>query len=64
MSNDDRLRQVATTKEKYGEDHYKTIGSKGGQNSPTKFNTDSAKKAANARWDAHRQAKLKEEKEQ
>lgn len=52
MPSEDRVRQVKTTKAKHGEDHYKKIGSKGGVNSPTKFNSESAKKAARIRWDA------------
>lgn len=57
MAADDRVRQVATTKANHGEDHYKKIGSKGGNNSPTKFNSESASAAAKARWEAYRKSK-------
>lgn len=61
MSSEDRLRQVETTKLNYGPDHYKKIGGKGGANSPTKFNSESAKLAAQKRWQAYRLAKLNKE---
>lgn len=52
MTEDDsRQRGIETMKKKYGEDHFKKIGSKGGKNSTTKFNSDSAREAAQARWD-------------
>lgn len=60
MPNDDRERQVATTKATYGDDHYSIIGSKGGKNSPTKYTSDSGKRAAEIRWTKYRQDKLNE----
>lgn len=64
MPTEDRIRQVATTKEIHGEDHYKTIGARGGKNSPTKFDSSSASAAANKRWAAYRAAKTNEQKGQ
>lgn len=43
--NDDRKRQVATTKARYGEDHYKKISAKG-----KKLNSETAKLAVMKRW--------------
>lgn len=52
-------RRARTRKEKYGEDFYKKIGSKGGKNNPNKFNSDSGKAAVQARWAKHREAQAK-----
>lgn len=54
MSTPDRVRQVKTTREKHGDDHYQKIGKKGGDNSPTKFTPESGRKAIEARWAKHR----------
>lgn len=58
----DRKKQVQTTKERHGSDHYQKIGHAGGKNNPQKFTSDSGKRAVEARWAKHRAAKLKEEK--
>lgn len=50
MSTPDRIRQVKTTKEKHGADHYHKIGGKGGKKSPTKFSSESGKQASLKRW--------------
>lgn len=55
MSTPDRIRQVKTTKEKHGPNYYKKIGHDGGILSTTKFDSESAKAAANARWEKERQ---------
>jgi hypothetical protein len=57
-----RKKQVKTTKEVHGERFYKEIGSVGGNNSPTKFDSTSGSKAANARWDKYRADQLNKEK--
>lgn len=57
----DRIQQVETTRKKYGEDHYKKIGSKGGKLTPTKFNSKSGSAAINARWAKYRENQRKEE---
>jgi hypothetical protein len=57
----DRQQQVDTTKKKYGEDHYSKIGSKGGQNTPTQFTSESSQKALKARWDKYRAEQAKKE---
>lgn len=59
---DDRKRQVETTKARHGEDHFKKIGQKGGQNNPLKFNSETAKAAAERRWAKHRAEQSKEKK--
>lgn len=60
MSTEDRKRQVKTTKENHGDDFYKKAGSAGGKKSTTKFNSDAAKKAVEARWAKYREQKEKE----
>lgn len=55
MPSDDRIRQVKTTRERYGKDHYAEIGAKGAANSPTKFNSQTATEAAKRRWEAYRE---------
>lgn len=52
-------RRAQTRKEKYGDDFYKKIGSKGGKNNPKKFNSESGKAAINARWARHREQQSK-----
>jgi len=55
----DRIKQVETTKERYGPNHYKEIGSKGGKLSGTRFDSTTAKKAVEARWKKYREEKAK-----
>lgn len=57
MEKTDRQRQVETTKERHGADHYQKIGHAGGKNSPTKFNPTTAQRAANIRWENYRAKK-------
>ncbi|HET8708963.1 MAG TPA: hypothetical protein VFL85_01640 [Candidatus Saccharimonadales bacterium] len=57
-------RRVKKVKQIHGEDHYRRAGAKGGRVSPTKFKSDSARDAVNARWAKWREQKAKEEKEQ
>lgn len=45
----------AQTRMKNNPNFYKEIGSKGGKNNSTKFNSESAKAAVNARWQKHRE---------
>lgn len=58
MPTKDRIQQVKTTRERHGEDHYKQIGKKGGDVSPTKFDSQRGSRAANIRWQRLRE-KLK-----
>lgn len=58
MATEDRIRQVETTRQNWGKNHYKEIGSRGGKNSPAKFTSESGKKASQARWASYRE-KLK-----
>lgn len=44
-------RRVMLTKKKLGENHFKRVGRK----SPTKFNSDTARAAANRRWEQVRE---------
>lgn len=60
----DRVRQVETTKKEHGQDHYRKIGKKGGDNSPTKFNSDTGRRAVLIRWERYRAEKLKKANEQ
>lgn len=46
----DRKKQVKTTKERHGKDHYKKIGQKGGLNSPTRFTSETGKAHSDKRW--------------
>lgn len=55
----DRQKQVETAKQRYGEDFYKRIGSRGGKKTPTKFNSESGRKAVEARWAKYREAQAK-----
>lgn len=56
-------RRAQTRKEKYGEDFYKKIGSKGGKNNKkTTYNSESGRAAVNARWAKHRAEQSKKEK--
>lgn len=50
-------RRAQTKKKKYGADYFEKLGKKGGQNTPSKFNSESGKAAINARWERHRAAK-------
>jgi len=43
--------QVETTKERHGDDFYSINGKKSRENATTMFNSDTATKAVNARWD-------------
>lgn len=52
-------RRARTRKEKYGEDFYRKIGSKGGKNSPSQFTSQSGTKAVEARWAKYRETKTK-----
>jgi hypothetical protein len=61
MPTKDRIQQVKTTKERHGDDHYKKIGKKGGDESPTKFDSERGMNAANIRWQKFRELKLKEQ---
>ncbi len=54
MSTPDRIKQVQTTRERYGEDHFKKIGHVGGKKSSGKFNSDTARKAVQRRWEKYR----------
>lgn len=59
----DKDAQIAKTKKRHGDDVFVRAGKKGGKNTPTKFNSESAKAAVNKRWAKHReeQAKLRKE---
>lgn len=57
--------QVKTTVERHGKEFYKEIGSMGGNASPTKYDRERGKAAANARWEKYRQEqKLKKERKE
>lgn len=43
-------KNAQTIREKYGEDFFKVIGSKGGKNNPNKFNSERGRKAVLKRW--------------
>lgn len=49
----DRVQQVKTTKERspHGDEHYKVIGKRGGEISPTKFTSETGRINARKRWD-------------
>jgi len=51
---DDRERQVKTTRERYGEDHFKKIGAEGGKKSTGKFDSERGRKAVQRRWEKYR----------
>lgn len=51
----DRKKQVDTTKKKHGDKFYHEIGSIGGLNSPTQFDSQSGSNAANIRWERYRE---------
>ncbi len=61
MPTKDRIQQVKTTRERHGEDHYQKIGKKGGDKSPTKFDSEQGSRAAKIRWERFREKQLKEE---
>jgi hypothetical protein len=50
----DEKKQVQSTRKNQGADFYKRIGSKGGQHSKTKFNSDTGRAAVLARWEKYR----------
>lgn len=50
-----RLRQTKTMRKKHGADYFKRIGSKGGQNSTTQWDSDTARKMAERSWEIRRQ---------
>lgn len=56
---DDRKRQVKTTREKNGADHYQKIGGKGGKTSSGNLTPEEraerAQKAAQSRWGKYRE---------
>lgn len=60
---EDRIRQVETTKKKHGKDFYSRIAKKGGENSPTKFDSKTGSAAIKARWAKYRAEQAKREKE-
>lgn len=49
-----RTRQRLTFLNKHGRDGYRKAGSKGGQNSPTKFTSESARQASLKSWETRR----------
>lgn len=54
MMNDDRRRQVETTKKNHGDDFYKRIGEKSSGKGQTFKDPEKAKAAARKRWDKQR----------
>lgn len=53
--------QVKTFKKNHGPNAYQAIGSEGGKKSPTKFTSESGRKAALASWDKRRAKALEEQ---
>jgi len=45
-----RIKQRETMKAKYGDDIYTRLAKKGGDKSPTKFNSERGREAARKRW--------------
>lgn len=64
MPTPDRIKQVETTRRKYGTDYYSQIGYEGGKKSTTKFTSETARLAAQAKWAKYReeQKNIKENK--
>ena len=58
----DKDAQIRKSKEIHGEDVFVKGGRKGGQNSPTKFNSERGKAAINARWARKRAEQAKDQK--